>query len=755
MSRIELVTRRTFLGGMFSAGALVLGARLLPENAFAASSMQGAPAPGTAISKADAAAWPVSVYLGLETDGTVTIVAHRSEMGTGIRTALPMVVADELEADWKRVKIEQALGDQKYGSQNTDGSCSIRDFYDAMRKAGATARVMLELAAAQKWGVPVAECKAQNHFVVHSSGRKLGYGELVTLAAKAGMPKEEEIRYKSAAEYRYVGKDVPMTDRDDLCAGKGTFGIDAKMPGMVYASIERSPVLGGKLKSYDDKEALKVRGVEKTVVLPDVTPPHGFKPLGGVAVIASNTWAAMKGREALKVEWAESENASYDSASYKESLLETVRKPQKVVRNVGDVDAEFAKGGKTHEAEYYAPHLSHAPMEPPAAVAEVKDGKAVIYAATQNPQAVQDTVAAALGIDKKNVECHVTLLGGGFGRKSKPDYVAEAALLSKAVGKPVKVSWSREDDIRFDYYHTVAAMYMKAALDEKGRPTAWLQRCAFPSMMTTFSASTTAASGGELGMGWTNVPFDIANHRAENGPAKHHVRLGWLRSVANIQHAYAIHSFVDELAHLAKRDPVEYLLDVVGQPRKVDLGPQRGRLAEKYPLETGRLRNVIELAAERSGWAKKKPVKGRALGIAAHYSFLSYVAAVVEIEVDSAGKVRIPRVDIAVDAGRVISPDRVKSQFEGAAVFGTSIAMMSEITAAKGQIQQSNFIDYQVARMPESPLETHVHIVQSEAPPAGVGEPGVPPIPPAICNAIFAATGKRVRELPVRKTKLV
>jgi isoquinoline 1-oxidoreductase subunit beta len=744
MSRIEVVSRRAFLGGMFSAGALVLAARVLPADALA-----------SAAGDAASAAWHPSVYLGIETDGTVIIVAHRSEMGTGIRSVLPTIVAEEMEADWKRVKIEQAIGDVKYGSQNTDGSCSIRDFYDAMREAGATARIMLEIAAADKWGVPVAEVKAQNHQVLHAkSKRKLDYRELVAIAAKLSKPKQEEIKYKSPAEYRYVGKDVPIVDSADLVSGRGVFGIDAQMPGMVYASIERSPVLGGKLKSFDDAETRKVPGVERTVVIEGFKPPHGFKALGGVAVIASNTWAAMQGREKLKVEWEASENAAYDSASYKQKLLETVRKPQKVVRNVGDVDAEFAKGGKTHEAEYYVPHLSHAPMEPPAAVVEFKDGKALIYAATQNPQAVQDTVATALGIDKKMVECHVTLLGGGFGRKSKPDYVAEAALLSKAVGKPVKVTWTREDDIRFDYYHTVSAMYMKAALDDKGRPTAWLQRCAFPSMMSTFNPAANTASGGELGMGWTNVPFDIANQRAENGPAQHHVRIGWLRSVANIQHAFAIHSFLDELAQAANRDRVEYLLDVVGPARKIE-PLQRGRLSDKYPLETGRLRRVIELAATASNWAKKRPAKGRALGIAAHYSFLTYVAAVVEVEVDDKGKVRIPRVDVAVDAGTIINPDRVKAQFEGAAVFGTSVAMMGEITAAAGAIQQSNFHDYPVARMNEAPIETHVHIVPSQQPPAGVGEPGVPVIPPAICNAIFAATGKRIRELPIRKHKLV
>jgi isoquinoline 1-oxidoreductase beta subunit len=749
MNRIALVTRRDFLGNLFSAGAFVLSARIISA---------GEPLEAWASADVDRAAWRPSVYLGLETDGTVIVVAHRSEMGTGIRSVLPTVLADELEADWARVKVEQAIGDAKYGSQNTDGSCSIRDFYDAMREAGASARLMLEWAAAAKWGVSASECKAQNHQVVHaSSGRKLGYGELASLAAKQTLPKKEELRFKSPSEFRYIGKDVPMVDRDDLCAGKGTFGIDAQMPGMVFASIERSPVFGGKLKTYDDKEARKVRGVQQIVVLEPFKPPHMFQALGGVAVIADNTWSAMQGRKRLKVDWEAGDNAAYDSNAYKKSLVETVRKPQKVARNEGDVDAEFARGGKIIEAEYYAPLLAHAPMEPPAAVAEYKDGKVVTWAATQNPQAVQDAVGASLGIDKKNVECHVTLLGGGFGRKSKPDYVVEAALLSKAVGKPVKVVWSREDDIRFDYYHSVAAMYLKAATDAKGRPTAWLQRSAFPTIGSTFNPAADYGQGFELGMGLNDLPFDIANQRAENGPAKNHVRIGWLRSVSNIFHAFAIHSFVDELAHAAGRDRVEYLLDTVGQPRKIQLKSYTnyGKSLEQYPVDTGRLRNVIELAAERSGWAKKRPAKGRALGIAAHRSFLTYVAAVVEVEVDDRGKIRIPRVDFAVDAGRVINPDRVKSQFEGAAVFGASIALMGEITAAMGEIQQSNFHDYPVARINEAPYETHVHIVQSQEPPAGVGEPGVPPIPPALCNAVFAATGKRIRDLPLSKQKLI
>ena len=620
-----------------------------------------------------------------------------------------------------------------------------------MREAGATARMLLEAAAASKWGVPVAECKGKNHEVVHAkSGRKLGYGELVASAAKQPVPKKEQLKFKSPAEYRYVGKNVPIADLDAILAGNPVFGMDARMPGMVYASIERSPVFGGKLKSYDDGEARKVRGVSKTLTIPPFKQPYGFQALGGVAVIADNTWAAMQGRKKLKVDWDLGPNASLDSVAYKKTLQQTARQTCKVARNDGDVDAAFKKAAKIHEAEYYVPHLAHASMEPPVAVAEFKNGKVVAWAPTQNPQAVQDTVAKAVGIKPADVTCHVTLLGGGFGRKSKPDYVAEAAILSKQVGKPVKVVWSREDDVRFDFYHAVAAMYIKAATDDKGRPVAWLQRSVFPPIGSQDDASARYGTF-ELDMGWNDVPYEIANFRAECGPADTKIRIGWLRSVANIPHAFAVQSFTDELAAAANRDRVEYLLDVLGKARKIDLRPPAERKGpDPYMLDTARMRRVIEIAAEQSGWAKKKPGNGRALGIAVHRSFLTYVATVVEVEVEK-GVVRIPRVDIAVDTGLVVNPDRVRAQFEGASVFGASVALMGEITAANGRIQQSNFNNYPVARMNEAPLETRVHIVPSTAPPAGVGEPGVPPMSPAICNAIFAATGKRIRELPIKK----
>ncbi|MGD0213533.1 MAG: xanthine dehydrogenase family protein molybdopterin-binding subunit [Terriglobales bacterium] len=758
MKRIENVSRqgnpnfsrRGFLQGALASGVFVLGARFIPEPLWAA---QGeAPAPP----------FEPSLWMAIASDGTVTIVAHRSEMGCGSRTALPLIVADELDADWSKVNIEQAIGDPKYGDQDTDGSHSVRSNFDLMRQVGATGRVMLITAAAAQWNVSPKDCTTEPHFVVHrATGRKLGYGEIAAVAAKLPVPKKEDVPLKPRSEWRYIGKESnSLFDLPEIVTGKAIFGMDASMPGMVYASVEHPPVLGQKIKSYDDKAALKVPGVQKTLTIATFKPPHQFQPLGGVAVIADNTYAAFKGRKSLKIEWDNSPHAVYNSQPFRKTLEATSRQPGKVVRNVGDVDTAFAQttknGGKIIEAEYYAPHLAHASMEPPVAVAEYRNGKVLAWAPTQNPQAVQETIAGVLGIKKEDVTCHVTLLGGGFGRKSKPDQVAEAAVLSKQLGKPVKVVWSREDDIRFDFFHSVAAMYMKAAVGRDGKPSAWLQRTVYPPIGSTFEASATYALD-EMGLGWNNLPFDIPNHRAENGPADFHVRIGWLRSVANIYHAFAIHSFADELAHNANKDSVQFLLDLIGPPRivKLDLTGDEAEDAKQYPLDTSRLRRVVEIVAERSNWGKKPMGKGRGLGIAAHRSFLTYVATVVEVEIDSRGQVHIPNVWTAVDAGTIVSPDNIRNQFEGAAVFGTSLALFSEITATNGVVDQSNFHNYPITRMNRAPRHIEVHIVENEAPPAGVGEPGLPPIAPAIYNAVFAATGKRVRELPLSKTKLV
>ena len=404
---------------------------------------------------------------------------------------------------------------------------------------------------------------------------------------------------------------------------------------------------------------------------------------------------------------------------------------------------------------------AHASMEPPAAVAEVQGDRAILWTPTQNPQAVQDTVAAALGIDKKNVEVHVTLLGGGFGRKSKPDYCAEAAVLARKLGKPVKVIWTREDDLRFDYYHSTAAVYHKAVVDGRGKPTAWLQRSAFPPIASTFAAGAREPMGFELDLGLTDLPYDIANIRAENGPADAHVRIGWFRSVCNVFHAFAAHSFADELAQAARRDSLEFMLEMLGPGKVLDLKGQGvnysnyGAPYDRYPIDTKRLRRVLELAGEKSGWAKRKSGGGRGFGVAAHRSFNTYVASVVEVEVDARGTVKVPAVHMAVDAGVIVNPDRVRAQMEGSAVMGIGFARSAEITALAGRIQQGNFHQFQVARMNDAPVQVHVHLVESNELPTGVGEPGVPPVIPAFTNAIFAATGKRVRELPLSKTKLV
>src|SRR5437660_3444996 len=631
MSVIENVSRRRFLtGGIVAAGALVLGVRYYRKLS-----------PGARLPRdtnADHAALHPSVYLGIDPDGTVWIVASRSEMGTTSRTTLPLIVADELDADWKRVKIEQALGDSRYGDQNTDGSHSIRSFYDAMREAGATARFMLIQAAAQQWGVPAAECATDLHVVVHrSTKRRAGYGELATAAARLPIPKREELKLKPKSAWRYIGKGQVSYDLEALVTGKAIYGMDARMEGMVYASVEHPPVLGGKVKSYDDKESLKVAGVRQTVPIDPFQQAPAFQPLGGIAVIADSTWAAFQGRKKLNISWDNGPNETYNSEAYKNELRATSHNPCKVVRNIGDVDAVFAKGGKVHEADYYVPLLAHASMEPMVALAEFKDGKATLWAPTQNPRAVQDIVSKELGIGKEDVICHVTLLGGGFGRKSKPDYVAEAAVLSKKMGRPVKVVWTREDDIKFDYYNAVASMHMKAAVDSNGRPVAWLQRSVFPPITSIFDVSAVYGDPGHLQQGWTDMPYDLPHIRVENGPAQAHVRIGWLRSVANIYHAFGIQCFTDELAHRAHRDPVEYLLDLIGPPRTLDFTnvqyPNYGADYKTYPWETGRLRKVIEMVADKSGWARKKSVRGHGFGFAAHRSFLTYVATVVEVEV--------------------------------------------------------------------------------------------------------------------------
>jgi isoquinoline 1-oxidoreductase beta subunit len=747
---IENVSRRGFLKGILATSGLVVAAEFVPAGPALAYATGAAKMPGGVVSDPH-------VFISIDPSGLVTIVAHRAEMGTGAKTSLPMVIAEELEADWSRVKIVQSPGDEKkYGNQNTDGSRSMRHFIQPMRECGAAMRQMLETAAAQRWGVSAGEVQAQNHEIVHKpSGKKLGYGELATAASALPTPPTDQIKLKDESAFRYLGKgNVQIVDLFDITTGRAVYGIDTKLPGLKHAVIARPPVMGGKLASYDGTAAMTVPGVEKIVVIEGTPPPSKFQPIGGVAVIARNTWAALQGRDALVIKWDDGPHGTYDSAVYKAQIEETARKPGKVVRNEGDADKALAEAAKTVSAEYYAPHLAHAPMEPTCATAQVANGKCEVWAAVQSPGGTRNELAEKLGLKPEDVTVNVTLLGGGFGRKSKPDFVLEAALLSQEMGgAPVKVTWTREDDLHHDYLHTVSAERIDAGLDAQGRVVAWRHRTVAPTIRATFVPDPKLEQAGELSQGVLDVPFNIANLRCEVGEAEAHTRIGWFRSVSNIPHAFAIQSFVAELAHAAGRDPKDMLLELLGPPRTVQPPAEYtnyGDPLETFPIDTARLRRVVELVADKAEWGKKLPPR-HGQGIAVHRSFLSYVATVVEVAVDDKGRLTVPRVDTAIDCGFAVNPERIYSQIEGAAVQGLSLAKYGEISFKNGRVQQNNLDGFQLLRIDESPPITHVWIVPNsiDVPSSGVGEPGLPPFTPALCNAIFAATGKRIRRLPI------
>jgi isoquinoline 1-oxidoreductase subunit beta len=750
--RVENVSRRTILKRLGIAGAFVLAAPVMSRTAFAYETGAADMPHGVVVDP--------RVFVAIAPDGAVTIVAHRSEMGTGIRTSLPLVVAEEMEADWTRVKVQQADGDEvKYGNQDTDGSRSTRHYLMPMRQIGAAARTMLENAAAKRWGVPVTEVRATNHEVVHgASGRRIGFGELAADAAKEQVPAIASLKLKDPKDFRYLGKgEVSIVDLRDITVGTARYGGDIRLPGMKYAVIARPPVTGGKLVSFDGADAMKVSGVEKVMEVKGWPWPSKFQPLGGVAVIARNTGAAIKGRDALKIVWDDGANAKYESVAYRAALEDAVRKPGLIVRKEGDVDTALKNADKVIVGEYYLPHLAHVSMEPPVAVADVKGDKAVIWAPVQSPGGTHEDVAKTLGIPEDNVTINVTLLGGGFGRKSKCDFALEAALLSKALGAPVKVQWTREDDIRHDFLHTVSVERIEAGLDKNGKVTAWRHRSAAPSIASTFEANTVHQAAFELGMGLVDMPFEIANIQCENPEAPAHTRIGWFRSVSNIPHAFAVQSMVGELAHATNRDQKDMLLELIGSPRIVNLSSVKdlwnyGEPYDSYPIDTARLRRVVELVAEKAGWGRSVP-KGHGLGIAVHRSFVSYIATVVEVSVDDKGKLTVPRVDTAIDCGTYVNPERIRSQIEGAAIMGLSLTKYGEVTFKDGKVQQGNFDDFPLVRIDEAPLVTNVYIVPpaADTPPSGVGEPGVPPFAPALINAIFAATGKRIRSLPIGK----
>ncbi|TGD73664.1 xanthine dehydrogenase family protein molybdopterin-binding subunit [Mangrovimicrobium sediminis] len=695
-----------------------------------------------------------ALFIALEEDGTIRITCHRSEMGQQVWTSMAQIIAEELEADWSQVAIVQAPGDARYGDQNTDGSRSVRWNFHRLRVAGAAMRTMLERAAAARWGVAPGECRAAQSVVTGPGMYSATYAELAQDAAAQPLPTEAELRLKPREQWRLIGKEVPSLTVPDIVQGQGTFGIDVQLPDMLVAVVAHPPQVMASVAKLDDKAALAVPGVVRTVRLPALDGPVLFKPLGGVAVVATDTWSAIRGRAALKIEWEAGPNAGYDSQQFAETMLETARQPGTVRLRRGDVDAAMGASATRIEADYYVPHLSQTPMEPPMATARWDGDKVECWVCVQAPQRTRSVIAQACGIPEENVTVNVTWLGGGFGRKSKPDFAVEAALVAREVGRPVKLTWTREDDLQHGYYHSVSAQHLEGALDAEGKCTGILHRTVFPPIGSTFVDGLATPSWEELRQGVTDNPFHVPNLQVETGDAPAHVRIGWLRSVANIYHAFAVQSFAAELAHAAGRDQKDYLLELIGPPRQLDPrndGAQYdnyGESLEEYPIDTGRLANVVREAAALAGWGRELPA-GHGLGIAVHRSFVSYVATVIEVAVDAEGRLRIPGVWSAIDAGTVVNTRHVTAQVEGGTLYALSNALYGEITAKDGAVEQANFPQFRLMRMKEAPRDMAVTIVASDAPPGGVGEPPSPPAAPALANAIFAATGLRIRRLPI------
>ncbi|KXJ60208.1 MAG: isoquinoline oxidoreductase subunit beta [Alteromonas sp. Nap_26] len=690
-------------------------------------------ASANASSAKQAAEFNPNAFIHLQKDGSVLIYCGRCEMGQGISTALPSVVADEMEADWSRVTVEQAEGDQdKYGSQATGGSASIRTMYEPMRKAGAVAREMLVAAAAKVWATSPDNCYAENHFVINKTNQqKLSYGELASVAAT--MPTPENPTLKAKSDFRYIGSHLPRHDVSLVIQGKRQYGVDTKVDGMQYAAIVHCPVMGGTLKSVDKTEAMKVQGVTAVVEIAPMKVPFGS--LGGVAVVANNSWSAQQGVEKLKVEWDRGEHGSYNTSDYMKMLVENVEKPANKITERGDVESAFANAAHKVSATYTEGHLVHAPMEPNASVVSVQDGACEVWASTQSPDDIQSVLSQFLGIDKKAIKVNVMISGGAFGRKFKCDYVQEAAAISKAVGTPIQLTWTREEDTRTGFYHSNSAQHIEASLDKDGNVTGWLHRAAFPSINTLFDPSVQFAPANAMSE-VENHPYGIANLRSESGLAPAHTRIGWYRAVYAIFWGFAYGVFTDELAEKAGVDTatmLRRLYDSNSNPKQAE--------------QVRRSRGVLDLVVAQSGYGKALP-EGEGIGIAVHHSFLSYVAMAVHVRMKG-DDFEVLRVDSAVDCGQVLNKDGATAQQEGAVAMGISLAKYCEVSFENGAVVNSNFHDYPVMRINDMP-DVHVHFVDSDAKPTGLGEPGMAPFAPALSNAIYQASGTRYRSLPIQ-----
>ena len=712
------ISRREFLkaSGM-GAGGLIIGVSL----------------PTTLLASADQSSFEPNAFVYIAENGDTTIHCGRCEMGQGISTALPAAVADELEADWARVTVLQGDANEKYGPQATGGSNSINQMLEPMRKAGAAGREMLIAAAAQSWNLPVDKCYAKSHSVYNRvDDRSLPYGKLATLASELPVPENPTL--KTRDQFKYIGKPLQRHDQADMVVGTRVFGSDAKVPGVKYAAIKHVPVLGGSVKSVDKSKALAMPGVIDVVVIPRFENAYGS--VGGVAVVADNTWIAEEALSELKIEFEAGPNASYNTTEYKQQLVSNVEAPAKVEFEKGSLDEAFDKAAVRHKGTYVGGHLSHSPMEPMASLVWVKEDSCEIWASTQDPVGIQKTVGEYLGRKPEDIVVHVMASGGAFGRKFKCDYVQEAAACSKATGMPVQMTWSRKEDTRTGYYHSCSAQHIEASVNADGQVTGWLHRAAFPPIGSTFNPAVVQPTAGDLSA-VSKHPFGIENMRVESGMAKAHTRIGWYRAVYAIFYGFAINVFTDELAHKAGVDTVDFLQNIYANNKDPEQQEQAKRCS-----------GVLAKAAEMSGWGKKLP-PNHGLGIAVHHSFHSYVAMAVHVEVDG-DNIKVHRVDSAVDCGLVLNPDIATAQMEGAVIMGIGLTLNTEIKFKNGAVVNSNYHNYPVMRISGTPAEINVSFINQEVSPTGLGEPGVPTLAPALANAIFAASGKRYRSLPIK-----
>jgi len=663
----------------------------------------------------------LNAWIHVGTDDLVTILIDKSEMGQSILTGLAMIAADELDCDWKKVRTEFAPADKVYfnprfGAQGTGGSSGTPTSWDPLRKASATARAMLLEAAAQKWGVDASQCNAENNTILHArTKRRLTYGSLAESAARLPVP--QNVPLKTPSQYTLIGKATKRLDTPDKVNGSAKYGLDVRLPGMLYAVIARCPVFGGKVASFDAAKAKAIPGVKDVIQISN-----------GVAVIANNTWMAMQGRRALEVQWDEGPNATLTSAQISKSLANAAAKPGVVARKEGDIDAGLASAATKIEMDYEVPFLAHATMEPMNCTADVRADRCDVWAPTQAQTSSQATAAKITGLDTGSVFVHTTFLGGGFGCRFEADFIGEAVEVSKAMGAPVKVTWSREDDMQHDYYRMVSHMRATAGLDADGWPVVWSSRVSSPSLLARFGPLKDNFDHRSV-ESLDSVPYAIPNILVDYQLVNTGVPIGFWRSVGASQNGFFLESFIDEIATAGKKDPYEL----------------RRRLLAKSPRHLA----VLETAAENAGWGKPLPA-GRFRGIALVSSYDGYVAQVIEISVNRKERtLKVHRMVCALDCGRIVNPSSIDAQARSSIVYGLTAALHSAITIDRGRVQQTNFNDYKMLRFDEMP-DVEVHIIPSDLPPTGAGEFVVPPVAPALCNAIFAATGRRVRRLPIR-----